>query len=339
MPGILYCPLPPTVHPAAAEIDRQVSAWFSQKAPAFPTPEQHQGLLNSQSSAYVANCSPGADTERLVWGGRLFVGGFALDDWLEDIDTVHDVLTVTTAMQGRLSQPSSPMPARMPAGAWELWCDMADGARSYSTPLQFTRFREGYGRYHHHLALETSCRLNKITPTFDEHPALRLGVSAFGPFLTALEIYRGEEVPAQDADLPAFNAFCEAVAILLLWANDIATYQPGDVNNLLDVLTVHRRCGREEAAFEAISLWNRGMVVLLRLHQRLEQSRISASTRLFLANALNMIGNIVTWHTGNSRYPSAGFEVADLVTPTVPRGLDESPIPSTAIAWWWDHIG
>lgn len=330
---MLYCPLTPTVNAHAEQIDKTVRAWFAERAPGFPSPERHYGLLESRAAAYTANCCPESPLPNVTWTAKFMLGGFALDDWLEEVPTIHDCLVATTALQRRLEVPDTPRPSPIPADAWDVWCDIADGARVLATRSQFVRFCAAYRNYYHHLPLERSYRSSRVVPTFNDYPLLRLGTG--GPLITGLEICCDTDIPDAESTRPIVTAFREAVYLLLLWMNDIATYRLEDVCNLLNVLIAEHGYRHEQAAVEAIALCNRTMLLVMRLYERMLNDRVSQPLRLLLTSTINLIPNLVSWHSHNPRYPDTGFEITDLITTTVPARLDDKPIPSTWISWWW----
>lgn len=332
----LYCPIPVTVHPHADEIDARAVDWMGSFS--FPQdPVAKARLLGSRSAAYVANCSPHApDEERLEIGGRLYLFGFAIDDWIESQRSLDDVVDVCCRLQRLLEDPDAGL---FDAPFIPPWLELAADFRRLATAAQFQRFVAGFRLYYQSLPWEASHRLRGRVPDLNTHPAIRYGVAGVQVFHAALEIYNIDEIPEREWADPAVIAFRETVGLLLAWANDLGSFAKdilegdgGETNNLVNVLMAHSRRSPKYAVPEAINIWNRVMLLALELRKRLMSSG-SQPLQKFLADATSMVGNVISWQSNNPRYAMIARALPITVEP--PAGLDHTPLPIPSIAWWW----
>ena len=331
----LYCPLPVSIHPEAFELDERAAAWML-TCPPFEGEEQRARLLGSHSGAFVACGSPHGLRERLEVGGRWFFLGFAVDDWLETL-ALDLVVEACWAMQRIVEDPSCGAGSWLPFGSH--FAEVFRSMRSMATERQYQHIVVGYRAYHLAIPIETRHQSCGTMPPLQEQVAIRLGLSLFEAFIAATEIYNDQSIPDQEYYRADVRALREVTAILLCWANDIfsiakdtreATFSPA---SLVCALATERHCTTQDATEHAIELWNRTMVLYLKLRDKISPG-VSPQLTRWLGDCDNMIANIIGWHTSNPRYDVL---VPVTATATEPEGLSTAPIPFCAR--WWTQLG
>jgi hypothetical protein len=173
-------------------------------------------------------------------------------------------------------------------------------------------------------------------------PEATLGSAGVFGFVPLPEIVHQQEALEREMADPAVIAFIESAGLLIKWINDLSSYakdmldgSKDQVTNPITVLGKHLRCAPQQAVVELISLWNRTMLLVVVLRERLLR-HASPGLAHILTDTANGLANILNWHDDNPRYAmiARAFSVTD--QPTADLDLTPPAIPS--IAWWWTHI-
>ncbi|MEU9616979.1 terpene synthase family protein [[Kitasatospora] papulosa] len=330
----LFCPIRPYHHPLAEAIDKKACEWVrSRGIPQDPVARQR--LLTSGCSRVFSNCSPHGAIERLETGGKWMYLGFVYDDWFESCTSLEEIVAVSCALQRAQEAPES---ALTDVPFLPAFLEIMHELHNFATPTQYRRFTSERRGYFQSIPWEASYRLAGSTPDLNANVTLRLGVTAAAAFLVALEISNGAEIPSAEFDHPALQAVREITTLLLGWVNDLYSipkdsHDGGGVNNLVTCLQRERKCALKDATAEAITMWNRSMLLFLKLRAQLT-AQGSPQLKRFLGDCSRAISNATAWHTENPRYAAPAFSV----TVDLPVGLDPSPLDIPSISWWWRQL-
>ncbi|MFD0069254.1 terpene synthase family protein, partial [Streptomyces sp. NPDC127574] len=266
----LYCPFPPFVHPQVSQIDASASAWM-RYCPIPQDPDDHQNLLRSGISRPLANSCARGKPDRLAVGGKWMYLGLAYDDWFESRTSLDEIVAAVCAMQRAQEAPGSALeePPFLPA-----FTEFMSELREIATSIQYQRFTHHHLSYLHAILWEASHRLRGEIPDLNTGTVLRLNTGASLPLLTLVEICNGEEVPTEEINHPACQAAVEITALLHSWTNDLFSVskdvQDGGSNNgLVNCLQREHRHSLEDAVTEAVSIWNRSMLLFTKLSTQL----------------------------------------------------------------------
>ncbi|MGC5567256.1 terpene synthase family protein [Streptomyces sp. FR-108] len=316
------------------EIDKRASEWMRSCASPHD-PVVRQRLLRSGSSYLVSNCSPCGKIERLEVGGKWMYLGFAYDDWFESRTSLDEIIAAACGLQRAQDAPEADL-TDVPFLPEFLY--IMRELRRFATPTQYRRFTNERRGYFQALPWEASYRFAGRVPDLNTSVTLRLGLSGAASFVAALEIYNGDEIPSEEFDRPALQAVREISTLLLGWVNDFYSlpkdaHDGGGTNNLITCIQRERRSSLEEAAAEAVTIWNRSMLLLLKLSDQLAD-RGTLQLQQFLGDCGRAIRNAIAWHAENPRYATHALSV----TTEPPVGLDPSPLNIPSISWWWQQL-
>jgi hypothetical protein len=330
----VYCPLLPYTHPRATEIDKTISAW-TRSCTIPQDPDTRRRLLRSGCSRLVSNSSPYGTIERLEAGGKFLYLGFAYDDWFESRTSLDEIVAASCALQRAQEAPASAL-ANVPF--LPEFLHVMGEFRRFATPTQYMRFTNETRKYFQALPWEASYRLAGTTPDLNTNVTMRLGVSAATSFLTIMEILNDDEIPSTEFDHPPVQAIREVAASLLGWANDLYSLSKdaqdgGGGNNFVTCIQQERQSSIEEASAEAITMFNRTMLLFVRLSDQLTLQG-SPPLRKFLGDCGRAITSALAWHADIPRYATHALSV----TANRPAGLDSSPLDIPSISWWWQQL-
>ncbi|MGW7086636.1 terpene synthase family protein [Streptomyces sp. NPDC054871] len=332
----LYCPFPASRHSHAPAIDKAASQWM--RACAIPQePDLRERLLRSKCSYLSSGSSPHADIERLQVAGRFVYLGFAYDDWFESRTSLDEVVTVCSALQRAQEAPDA---ALTDVPFLPSFLDVMGGFRRMATPTQYRRLVEGQRAYFQAIPWEASYRLRGKAPDLHTNVALRLNLAAGPALIAAAEICNGEEIPSAEFDHPAVQAIREMTSLFIGWANDLYSFSKdahdgGGTNNLVTCLQRERQCSPQEAVAEAVSVWNRTMLLFLRLRAQ-QATHGSAPLRRLMDDCGRMIGNVLPWHAASPRYRRASAPLA--ITPGPLAQVEPDPVDIPGLSWWWQQL-
>ncbi|MFC9176792.1 terpene synthase family protein [Streptomyces sp. NPDC057107] len=331
----IYCPLPPYTHPRAAEIDRTASTWM-QSCAVLQDPDTRQRLLTSSCSHLLSNSSPYGKIERLGAGGKWMYLGFVYDDWFESRASLDEIVAASCALQRALEAPESAL-ADVPF--LPEFLHVMGELRRFATPTQYLRFTNERRRYFQSLPWEASYRFAGKAPDLNTYVTLRLGAASTTAFLVAMEIYNDDEIPSTEFDHPTVQAIREVAASLLGWVNDFYSLSKdardagATVNNFVNCIQQERRCSTKEAGAEAVTMFNRSMLLFVRLRDQLTHEA-SPPLRKLLGDFGRAITSALTWHAESPRYATNALSV----TTVRPASLDPSPLDIPSISWWWQQL-
>lgn len=330
----IYCPLLPYTHPRAAEIDRTASAWM--RSWTIPQdPDTRQRLLRSGCSRLVSNSSPYGRIERLEVGGKWMYLGFTYDDWFESLTSLDELVAASCALQRAQEVPGSAL-ANVPF--LPEFLHVMGEIRRFATPTQYLRFTNERRRYFQSLPWEASYRFAGKVPDLNTSVTLRLGAASTTSFLVAMEIFNDDEIPSTEFDDPAVQAIREVAASLLGWVNDLYSlgkdaHDAGGVNNLVTCIQQEQQYSAEEAGAEAVSIFNRSMLLFVRLRDQLTRQG-SPPLRKFLDDCGRAITSALAWHAEIPRYTTHALSL----TTNRPADLNSSPLDIPSISWWWQQL-
>ncbi|MFD7666651.1 hypothetical protein [Streptomyces sp. NPDC059788] len=329
-----HCPLPIAVRPDALEFDDRPNRWID-TCPVPVDATARARIRSTHSGAFVACASPDGVPERLEWGGRWFLIGFTVDDWIESLTTVEEAVAVGCTLQRVLETGADPARADLPFG--RHFAEMIRDCRSFATDTQYSRFAAAYRAYHQGIPLEAAYRITGRTVPLAEHLSLRSWLCGAPIVCAALEIYNDMEIPGHEHDHPAVGALRESAGLLLGWANDICSLgkdieDGGGANNLVAALMDHHDLDVSRATAEAIEVWNHTMGIVLRLRGQVAAGAGPALER-FLRDLDNTIANTIQWHANNPRY---GDLPPMAVVAEPPAG--PGPRPAAPLEAWWQRL-
>ncbi|MBE9499946.1 hypothetical protein IHE61_22820 [Streptomyces sp. GKU 257-1] len=197
--------------------------------------------------------------------------GFAYDDWFESRTSLDEIVAASCALQRAQEAPGSAL-ANVPF--LPEFLHVMGELRRFATPTQYLRFTNERRRYFQSLPWEASYRFAGKVPDLNTNVTLRLGVASTTSFLVAMEIFNDDEIPSTEFDHPAVQAIREVAASLLGWVNDLYSLSKdardaGAVNNFVSCIQQERQCSTEEAGAEAVTMFNRSMLLFVGLRDQL----------------------------------------------------------------------
>ncbi|WP_344381626.1 terpene synthase family protein [Streptomyces thermolineatus] len=334
-----YCPDPPQVHPAAAELDRLGTRWL-ERSGICPDPVRRERLARHRMGRFVALTAPRGLDERMQVVTDLNLWYHALDDTYGDAGPagrhLGDLAAVFAGLLRALGTPESP--AGEPFA--EALRDIRLRLGRFATPHQLTEWTRGLQNYFLYELWESANRERRSLPDLDAYTVFCADGRAANPSMTMLPIVGGYELPGDEQQSPAVRALTEMSCVIACWDNDVYSYPKERLQgphhaNLLNVLARERGCDPADTVAEAVAMRDRVMCAFLRLRRR-TVPHVSAPTARYLADLGSWMRGQVEWGLSSIRFAAPEYAAvmpehwADCPSDDSPGPLD---IPS--VAWWW----
>ncbi|MFI6099228.1 hypothetical protein ACIA8G_27055 [Lentzea sp. NPDC051213] len=334
---LLWCPLPPGIHPAWRQWERNTIEWLESFALDDEQRERGRlrGIIAGELAARTILTSddpPGAQfsTDSLMWL-------FAFDDaYCDEGRYSHNPasMAILVAEMGRIAETGrtdSESPLARALAELRRRLDIL------ASPAQTARWVHAMKGYLSYQVWEAAYRSTSTLPTLDEYAVARIRNGSMEVCAMTLDIAEGYEVPPDEIDRPAVMALTEMACSLVGWDNDIASYykehkRSGDRINLVDVIANQNGTTPADALPSVIALRDAVLARFLELRDDVE-TLVGPDTRRYIGGLSAWIRGNLDWSANTARYRRPdGPTVA--VVDELEHGLQEYLRPP-GIAWWW----
>lgn len=351
----LYCPIPPAIHPSVDELQKRSDEWLD-RFQLYTSETQRRRLKHGGSGMLAARMCPNGREELLQVKSDFNMWVIAFDDeycdegllsdrpgeLIEAVCRMHRVAEVTEMIMDERERYGLAMrDLRMRLDAL---ASPEDGARFLETVRAFMMGevrKVGYvGR--------------RQRPGIDDYAAVRLymGGAMVSPIFTAT--VNGVRLPVAHLADRRVRALTEMAAFLTTWAPDLFSagkdvarspdgFSPTEAIQRDKALRTGNPGTREEAQAEAAELWERVMMLYLRLRDRV-LAGAPADLAAYLHGLHPYIRGSLDWCRLTSRYRyQNGVDGPEIMTSaelhSTPPNHTTEPIQIPAIAWWWAAAG
>lgn len=252
-PPALYCPFPPLMHPAAAEIDQHAVDWAW--AVGLVDESRAARLRGSRIGWLVSRAFPQAHVYALQLAADWTTLFCLLDDGTEKIDEPLQLEryldTMLDVFRGTVR----------PCFDDEMGYAFADLGRRMreETPVEWlARFTERLFELFQGFEAEALGRKQQVIPRLEEYLKIReVTVGLYVEFEFGA-LTNGIVVPSSVQQHPTFKRLVRHACNIVGWANDIYTYKKeilqGEVHNLVVVAMNERGLSLDEAVDWAVDL-------------------------------------------------------------------------------------
>ncbi|MFC0110551.1 terpene synthase family protein [Kibdelosporangium aridum] len=335
---VLWCPMPPGIHPDWRQWERDTVAWMESFD--LDGEQREQGRLHSIIAGELAGRTiltsvdpPGAQfsTDSLMWL-------FAFDDaYCDEGRYSHSPSTMAmlVAEMIRIAE-TGRTTSRSPLA--RALADLRQRLDTLTTPAPTARWVQAMKGYLGYQVWEAAYRSTNTMPTIDQYAVARIRNGSMEVCAMTLDIAEGYEVPADEIDRPDVRALMEMACSLVGWDNDIASYykehkRSGDKLNLVDVIAHERGVSPGEALPEAVAFRDAVLDLFLRLR---DQVVAGPETMRYISGLSAWIRGNLDWSVNTARYRRPD-------RPTIAVTDDPDHVvgpftPPPGIAWWWDQL-
>lgn len=347
----LYCPIPPAIHPSVDELQKRSNEWLD-RFQLYTSEKQRNRLKHGGSGMLAARMCPNGREELLQVKSDFNMWVIAFDDeycdegllsdrpgeLIEAVCRMHRVAEVTEMIMDERERYGLAMrDLRMRLDAL---ASPEDGARFLETVRAFMM---GEVRKVGYVA-------RRQRPGLDDYATVRLymGGAMVSPIFTAT--VNGVRLPVAHLAERRVRALTEMAAFLTTWAPDLFSagkdvarspdgFSPTEAIQRDKALRTGNPGTREEAQAEAAALWERVMMLYLRLRERVLDGA-PADLAAYLHGLHPYIRGSLDWCRETSRYRyQNGVDGPEVMRSgelhSTPPNHTEDPIPIPAIAWWW----
>lgn len=349
-PPTVYCPFPLSDPPFdVASIDQQAADWAIAKGLCEP------GSLATQMSCArgIAPAIPHADELTVLAASKHFLFGSLLDDyWDTDADLARIDAQIGELHRVMAEAPAAPLPAgdRWAASLRDLRAQL----EAVLTDTEFAAFRYEHAVWLHGQSWYTALRQRAKPPEIGEWLRMRwakVGVGTLVPFTGAT--MGSLQMTPRLMDEPVVRAFTVTTMLACAIINDLYSaakeFAAGTATtNLITVLAHAQDCDFAAAVTEAQRLYERIVIAVMGLQQRLLEDPRPAVAR-FAAELPRWIPAGLHWATTTARYLQHSDNAHDIgaasalplvvsSTPTLWDPADRTPPPYPEIAWCWNYL-
>jgi hypothetical protein len=335
---LLWCPIPPGIHPDWRRWERDTVAWLESFA--LDDEQREKKRLHAIIAGELAGRTilssddpPGAQfsTDSLMWL-------FAFDDaYCDEGRYSHDPasMAMLVAEMGRIAETGRTTSVSPLARALAELRSRLDVLASPAQTARWVHAMKGYLSYQ---VWEAAFRHTGGMPTLDEYAVARIRNGSMEVCAMTLDIAEGYEVPAAEIDRPAVRALTEMACSLVGWDNDIASYykehqRSGDRINLVDVIADEAGSSPAEALPRAIALRDAVLARYLELCGEIE-GVVGESTRRYVGGLSAWIRGNLDWSANTARYRRPDRPTV-AVSDTREHVVGDSFPQPPGIAWWW----
>ncbi|MFD4938310.1 terpene synthase family protein [Streptomyces virginiae] len=345
-----YCPIPPTPHPPADQLDADSVRWMVDFG--ICTPDSWLAQINSGHVA--AMMVPLHEDE----GPARHLGLFSdFCYWAYAWDDARDArldlrppgaLTSHCLRLDRILDHPGPAPHERDPYCQSLW-DLRRRLADLADTDQALRVSDGTRRYIHGSYQWTRKQRSRTIPTLNDYLLLRSDDCAGSWMVPFYPLIGGYQLTPEEANDPLALIITDLVPLIGALDNDVISHHReaaiGEFN-VLDVLRNENGYPLTDAVTDAIALRDRLMTLYVRIRDHLART-----AGPHLARFAHDIGYIIRGHmewareTNRYRTPQDAKtgELHDATPFTIDwtdHPSDDNPEPPDlpAIAWWWDHI-
>lgn len=347
----LYCPIPAAIHPSVDELQRRSNEWLD-RFQLYTSETQRRRLKHGGSGMLAARMCPNGREELLQVKSDFNMWVIAFDDEYCDEGLLSDRPGELIEAVGRMHRAAEItemiMDERERYGL--ALRDLRMRLDALASPEEGTRFLEAVRAFMMGEVRKVSYVARRQRPGLDDYTAVRLymGGALVSPILTTS--VNGGHLPIAHLANRRVRALTEAVAFLTTWAPDLFSagkdearspdgFSPIEAIQRDRALRTGNPGTREEAQAEAVVLWERVMMLYLRLRDRI-LAGAPADLAAYIQGLNAYVRGSLDWCRETSRYRyQNGVDGAEIMSSgelhSTPPKHSEEPIPIPAIAWWW----
>ncbi len=339
-----YCPVPPALHPRAAEIDARSVQWMTDMG----LREPGSWLTKVDAGRFIALCMPYCCDSTIDVMVDLNYWGFAWDDELDENPRLQrsSELAQHIARLSRIVE--APEPKAPPTDLYgRALRDICLRLADFPDQAQVARVTDGLRRFFLGVLWRVSNQERGEIPGLNDYLVMRMNDDG-GPWLMPYTVLGGGyRLTAAEANSPVARALSEMIALIAGLDNDLLSYhRDGQFHqNILDVLRNERGLSLQDAVTEAVALRDRIMSLYLRTCDRTTKGG-SPQLRRFAEDLGSWVRGNIEWSARTYRYvnlhdPATGTDTPaaplDLTWSTHPADPTTAPPPLPGIAWWWEQ--
>lgn len=195
-----YCPLPPAIHPRAAEAERDAIAWMD-RIGLWSDDRQRKRLIGTNSAEFYSRFAPRATDAGLQVAVRWVYWGFIFDDLRCDAGEFstrpQEFLRMAGEAQRALEAPWHPVVEDPLVLALQ---DIGRSMHECATPVQVRRFADAHRAWLYAVAWQIANHAHGHMPDLAEYTTMRSHSAGGAPTIALLEIANGAEIPGAEMD-------------------------------------------------------------------------------------------------------------------------------------------
>jgi hypothetical protein len=337
---VLWCPIPPTIHPDWQTWENETVSWmerFDLDGEQLDSGRLHRISVGELTARTI---DPAADAPGARFSAGTLMWLFAFDDaYCDEGRYSHDPwLTVNLVAEMTRITETGCTTSRGPCAL--ALADLRQQLDLLASPPVIARWVNAMKAYLGYQIWEASHRRTNIMPTIDEYAVARIRNGAMEVSCACLEIAEGYEAPVNETESPDVRALTEMACALVGYDNDIASYYKEHSRsdcqlNLVDVIAHERGQSPDQALPEAIAFRDAVMALYLRLY-RIVDPVVSDATRRYMSGLSAWIRGNLDWSMNSARYRRSG-EPTIGISGDLTRPLTAFT-PPPGVAWWWSRV-
>ncbi|KVE29657.1 hypothetical protein WS67_00015 [Burkholderia singularis] len=345
----IQCPIPPAIHPDAAEADAESVAWMRQFGLCADETERAR-LARTGCGLLAARIVPHASRETLQIVANFFIWNVSFDDEYCDEGPLStrpgDLARVLSLLLRTIE-----IPERKLFFADKYATAMRDIRLQLDRHASSAQMEQWIGAMRSWFLAETWKAGNVATnrmPTLAEYMLLRMYSGGPLAFPVLAGIAEGYEIPPCVLANRRIRAMTELASSLCTWVSDIVSYDKEarreiGGHNLVMVIQHERQCTKDEAVTMAVAIYDRALRLFLRMRNHVEANLpASAPLRRYLRSLAHLIRAPVDWCHLSERYVESIPGCIDIIVAvaparTVPQDGNGAPLPISSISWWWEY--
>ncbi|GGX22761.1 hypothetical protein GCM10010341_50100 [Streptomyces noursei] len=333
----LFCPIPSSIHPHAADIERRALAWAEEFG--LGTSEVgRRRLIGSKSAQWCCRLAPDGDPELLELAAEWTYASFLFDD--DHLDESGSQPDASVSMIGEvlraLDSPESTDASNSPYPA--AYRDLSRRLRKAAGAVAVRRWIDGHTEWF--LGALSGLTYRAASRHFSLGDCLNMGHRDAGIKIcySLVEIANGAALP-DDVLLASRPLQVATQAAHFLVSADAAIFsfdrevdQGSEQINLVNALMRHLDCDRGRALVEAVALRDAVMVLLMQLRRQTP----GVVEQLYLRQLGTFVSGNLHWCLTNERYNTeVGRSPGSTGLSSMPTEGTIDPRTLPQIGWWW----
>ncbi|MEV3970162.1 hypothetical protein AB0K68_18735 [Streptomyces sp. NPDC050698] len=330
-----YCPVPEAVHPAGDAVEARARTWMAE-----------QQLAGSAAASvgigvgqFLARCYPYCRREEyLDIAAALNYLGFVFDDAHVSESGLRTCAGLAPVV-GRLLAVLDAPEATVTNPYQRALQHIVRRIDAVTTPANAAAVADGLRKALLYTLWHMSNWERGEMPSLNDYITIRINDDG-APWFNAFAPVCGEyQLPPTAARDPRIRALDQAVALAAGIDNDIYSFPREDAvgqKNILHILMRDHDCSLHEATLLAVDLRNRVMHLYARLRDQVTEEADPATAR-YTQDIGHIVRGNLQWSHTTARYRSQPAD-APLITTAESRGIDPTPLPLPAAAWWWAQL-
>jgi squalene-hopene/tetraprenyl-beta-curcumene cyclase len=351
----LYCPIPAAIHPSVDELQERSNEWLDRFS-LYNSETQRNRLKHGGSGMLAARMCPNGREELLQVKSDFNMWVIAFDDEYCDEGLLSDrpgeLIEAVCRMHRTAEITEMIMDERERYGL--AMRDLRMRLDALASPEDGARFLETVRAFMMGEVRKVGYVARRQRPGIDDYTAVRLymGGAMVSPIFTAT--VNGVRLPVAHLANRRVRALTEMAAFLTTWAPDLFSagkddarspdgFSPTEAIQRDKALRTGNPGTRADAQAEAAALWERVMMLYLRLRDRV-LAGAPADLAGYVKGLDPYIRGSLDWCRETSRYRyQNGVDGPEIMQPgelhSTPPNHTKEPIPIPAIAWWWIAAG